>query len=110
MKDFYLASRRVRSRNRTALGCDIHKNALETMMQLATCHAVLNLRLEVLKVDAVIAIMLYEESLTSQSGFSVLNFRTRTTPWRPASQVVDNYLEQISVMEKQIARFCVLSM
>ncbi|CAB4000856.1 BTB POZ domain-containing 6 isoform X4 [Paramuricea clavata] len=45
---------------------------LKSMMSLAEAHAKLNLRHEVSEDDAVMAILLYEESITARVGYSVL--------------------------------------
>ncbi|KAI0242949.1 Minichromosome maintenance domain-containing protein 2 [Lamellibrachia satsuma] len=71
IRGYYVASRRVR-----AVG--VHSStlplsAIRTITSLAGSHARLSLRQEVTEHDAVMGILLYEESITSRSGYSVLN-------------------------------------
>lgn len=71
IQGFYLASRRTRSSGGVA-GVEFPISALKSMMSLAEAHAKLNLRHEVSEDDAVMAILLYEESITARVGYSVL--------------------------------------
>lgn len=71
LQAFYLASRRVRVSSLYATAMPI--SALEVMSALAIAHARLSLRKEATEEDAVLAILLYEESLASRFGYSVLS-------------------------------------
>eukprot|EP00731_Ephydatia_muelleri_P031913 Em0023g420a len=71
IKAFYLASRTVRVS--AVYGTDVVKSALDTMMLVAMAHSKLSLRNEVTVEDATMAILLYEESLVSRLGYSVLS-------------------------------------
>ena len=70
IQGFYLASRRSRSSG--VAGVEFPIAALKSMMSLAEAHAKLNLRSEVSEDDAVMAILLYEESIIARVGYSVL--------------------------------------
>ncbi|KAK2176969.1 hypothetical protein NP493_629g01069 [Ridgeia piscesae] len=84
IRGYYVASRRVRA-------CDVHSStlpltAIRTITSLAGSHARLSLRQEVTEHDAVMGILLYEESVTSRSGYSVLNVQ-------PQPHIRDNNLD-----------------
>ncbi|XP_077984462.1 minichromosome maintenance domain-containing protein 2-like [Glandiceps talaboti] len=71
IKGYYVASRRVRS-------CGIHgtalpQTAIRTIACMASGHSKLSLRDKVIEEDAVMAIMIYEESMTARYGYSVLS-------------------------------------
>ncbi|XP_028408989.1 probable DNA helicase MCM9 [Dendronephthya gigantea] len=64
IQGFYLASRRSRNSG----GAEFPITALKSMMSLAKAHAKLSFRPEVSEDDAVMAILLYEESITARVG------------------------------------------
>ncbi|XP_060099657.1 minichromosome maintenance domain-containing protein 2 isoform X2 [Heteronotia binoei] len=66
---YYLASRRVRTHS--IHGSDLSTAALKVLISLSEAHAKLSLRTKVLEEDALIAILLYESSLTLKHGASV---------------------------------------
>uniref|UniRef100_UPI00398E8D00 minichromosome maintenance domain-containing protein 2 n=1 Tax=Pristiophorus japonicus TaxID=55135 RepID=UPI00398E8D00 len=70
IQGYYTASRRVRTN--LVHGSKISPTALKTLMSLSETHAKLSLRNKVLEQDAVIAILLYEISITARHGASVL--------------------------------------
>ncbi|XP_067887010.1 minichromosome maintenance domain-containing protein 2 isoform X1 [Heterodontus francisci] len=70
IQGYYTASRRVRTD--PVHGSKISPTALKTLMSLSEAHAKLSLRNKVLEQDAVIAILLYEISITARHGTSVL--------------------------------------
>ncbi|XP_078396516.1 minichromosome maintenance domain-containing protein 2 [Cetorhinus maximus] len=70
IQGYYTASRRVRTD--PVHGSKISSTALKTLMSLSETHAKLSLRNKVLEQDAVIAILLYEISITARHGTSVL--------------------------------------
>ncbi|XP_077208376.1 minichromosome maintenance domain-containing protein 2 isoform X6 [Paroedura picta] len=65
---YYLASRRVRH---SIHGSDLSTAALKVLISLSEAHTKLSLRTKVLEEDALIAILLYESSLTLKHGASV---------------------------------------
>ncbi|XP_062909569.1 minichromosome maintenance domain-containing protein 2 [Mobula hypostoma] len=70
IQGYYTASRRVRTD--PVHGSKISTTALKTLMSLSEAHTKLSLRDKVLEQDAVIAILLYEISITARHGASVL--------------------------------------
>ncbi|XP_048364315.1 minichromosome maintenance domain-containing protein 2 [Sphaerodactylus townsendi] len=66
---YYLASRRVRTHS--IHGSNVSTAALKVLISLSEAHAKLSLRTNVLEEDALIAILLYESSLTLKHGASV---------------------------------------
>ncbi|XP_078072407.1 minichromosome maintenance domain-containing protein 2 [Mustelus asterias] len=70
IQGYYTASRRVRTD--PVHGSKFSPTALKTLMSLSETHAKLSLRNKVLEQDAVIAILLYEISITARHGTSVL--------------------------------------
>jgi DNA replicative helicase MCM subunit Mcm2 (Cdc46/Mcm family) len=80
IQGFYLASRRMRSSSRQT--SEISTRSVEVMMQLAKNHAGVSLRKTATVEDALVAIMLYEETLTARHGTSLFHFRGVTTPFR----------------------------
>ncbi|TRY69915.1 hypothetical protein DNTS_015368 [Danionella cerebrum] len=69
---YYMASRRIRSNSTPRSSLSI--TSIKLLISLAQAHAKLNLRTEVLEEDAVIAVLLYESSLTLKHGASALVF------------------------------------
>ncbi|XP_077861510.1 minichromosome maintenance domain-containing protein 2-like [Saccoglossus kowalevskii] len=75
---------------------------------MASAHAKLSLRREVVEEDAVLAIMLYEESVTARYGYSVLSvqptphFQQDNLPLYVGKQN-DLKMQQFQV---QLTRFC----
>ncbi|XP_064409778.1 minichromosome maintenance domain-containing protein 2 [Latimeria chalumnae] len=67
---YYLASRRVRSDS--VHGSKLSFAAVKILISLSKAHAKLSLRSKVLEEDAVIAVLLFEISLTLKQGASVL--------------------------------------
>jgi DNA replicative helicase MCM subunit Mcm2 (Cdc46/Mcm family) len=80
IQGFYLASRRMRNSSRQT--SEISTRSVEVMMQLAKNHAGVSLRTTATVEDALVAIMLYEETLTARHGTSLFHFRGVTTPFR----------------------------
>ncbi|XP_067836374.1 minichromosome maintenance domain-containing protein 2 [Heptranchias perlo] len=70
IQGYYTASRRLRTD--PVHGSKISPTALKTLMSLSETHAKISLRNKVLEEDAVIAILLYEISITARHGASVL--------------------------------------
>ncbi|XP_048385663.2 minichromosome maintenance domain-containing protein 2 isoform X1 [Stegostoma tigrinum] len=70
IQGYYTASRRVRTD--PVHGSKISPTALKALMSLSETHAKLSLRNKVLEQDAVIAVLLYEMSITARHGSSVL--------------------------------------
>ncbi|XP_051878569.1 minichromosome maintenance domain-containing protein 2 [Pristis pectinata] len=70
IQGYYTASRRVRTD--PIHGSKISPTALKTLMFLSEAHTKLSLRDKILEQDAVIAILLYEISITARYGASVL--------------------------------------
>ncbi|XP_069777439.1 minichromosome maintenance domain-containing protein 2 [Narcine bancroftii] len=70
IQGYYTASRRLRTDS--VHGSKISPLALKTLMSLSEAHAKLSLRHKILEQDAVIAILLYEISITARHGASVL--------------------------------------
>nr|XP_033790148.1 minichromosome maintenance domain-containing protein 2 [Geotrypetes seraphini] len=66
---YYLASRRVRTNS--THGSKVSASALKNLISLSKAHAKLSLRKEVLEEDALIAVLLFEASLTAKHGTSV---------------------------------------
>ena len=92
LQSFYIASRRVRTSSGRHGGSDMPVNALKIMLViiiqyllsslylsipyrrgLAESHAKLNMRSLAIEEDGVMAILIYEESLTSRYGHSILH-------------------------------------
>ncbi|XP_033742896.1 minichromosome maintenance domain-containing protein 2-like isoform X2 [Pecten maximus] len=82
---YYVASRKVRSSS----GCvsSIPVTAFQTICSLAISHTKLSLRSVVTEEDALMAINLYEESLTARFGYSVLS--VQPSPHIPVSETSD---------------------
>ncbi|XP_065894545.1 minichromosome maintenance domain-containing protein 2-like isoform X2 [Dysidea avara] len=103
IQSFYLASRRARSGSDS----DIPTTAFTSLCLLAIAHARLSLRSEAVEEDAVLAISLYEESLTSRSGYSVLNivpiphFRDSNT----GAYIGQQYDDNMTQLHQQIIKF-----
>ena len=74
-----MAFRRVRQSD--ANSCQISVLSLEALLSLSAASAKLNLRKQVLKCEAVIAIVLFEETMVSRFGYSVIevNLELRLT-------------------------------
>ncbi|XP_030046022.1 minichromosome maintenance domain-containing protein 2 [Microcaecilia unicolor] len=66
---YYLASRRVRTNS--IHGSKLSASALKNLISLSKAHAKLSLRKKVLEEDALIAVLLFEASLTVKHGTSV---------------------------------------
>ncbi|KAL7840703.1 hypothetical protein AOLI_G00260260 [Acnodon oligacanthus] len=67
---YYISSRRVRSD--FSQGSSVSVTSIKLMIALAQAHAKLNLRTQVLEEDAVIAVLLCENSVTLKHGASAL--------------------------------------
>lgn len=70
IQGYYLASRRVR--RDSAHGSKLSASALKVLISLSKAHTKLSLRKKVLEEDALIAILLFESSLTLKHGKSAL--------------------------------------
>ena len=88
IKRYFLSYRRVRQVSAT--GPEFPQSALTTLFKLATFHA--KLRLEVMVDDAVFACHLYEEALTSRSGYSYLGKV-------PSASIVEGTLNMVLARE-----------
>ncbi|XP_053251958.1 minichromosome maintenance domain-containing protein 2 isoform X3 [Podarcis raffonei] len=66
---YYLASRRIRTH--PVHGSNLSATALNILISLSKAHAKLSLRTEVLEEDVLIAVLLFESSLTLKYGASV---------------------------------------
>ncbi|XP_068090909.1 minichromosome maintenance domain-containing protein 2 isoform X2 [Hyperolius riggenbachi] len=86
---YYLASRRVRT---DMSGSKISTSALRHLSSMAEAHAKLSLRREVTEEDALVAILLFEDSLTLKHGSSV--FSVSQNPLFPAELVDESSLHQ----------------
>ncbi|XP_072171491.1 minichromosome maintenance domain-containing protein 2-like [Diadema setosum] len=71
IKGYFIGSRRVRTSS--VRGSPFPPSVLKTLSSMASAHAKLSLRREVTENDATLAIWLFEETVTSQYGYSALN-------------------------------------
>lgn len=71
IQGYYLASRRVRTDS--VHGSKLSASALKILISLSKAHTKLSLRKKVLEEDALIAILLFESSLTLKHGKSVFS-------------------------------------
>lgn len=96
LEGYYLACRKSRSSDSTS----VPVSALQTLLSLAYSYAKLSLRSEVTMEDAVMAIKLYEETLTARFGFSVLNVQ-------PVPHITSNILNDClgPANDKQMKQF-----
>ncbi|XP_066482686.1 minichromosome maintenance domain-containing protein 2 [Tiliqua scincoides] len=69
INSYYLASRRVRIHS--VYGSNLSATALRILLSLSEAHAKLSLRTKVLEEDVLIAVLLFESSLTLKHGASV---------------------------------------
>ncbi|KAL5012373.1 hypothetical protein ScPMuIL_010924 [Solemya velum] len=103
---YYLASRKSRSSGYNSSAVPV--SALQTLMSLAYSHAKLNLKTEVTEEDALMAVILYEESLTARLGYSVLS--VQPTPHFAATQLSNHVGKQndriMNQFHIQLLRFC----
>ncbi|XP_041358065.1 minichromosome maintenance domain-containing protein 2-like [Gigantopelta aegis] len=97
LQNYYLTSRRNRSSR--ADSTEVPVTALQTLISLSHGHAKLSLRRTVLEEDAVIAIRLYEETLTARLGFSVLS--VQPCPHVPSNNIGGHLGHQNDVMMKE---------
>ncbi|XP_040289805.1 minichromosome maintenance domain-containing protein 2 [Bufo bufo] len=86
---YYLASRRVRT---DPNGSKILTSALRHLASMSEAHAKLSLRTVVTEEDALVAILLFEASLTLKHGSSV--FAVSQNPLFPAELIDENSLQQ----------------
>eukprot|EP00794_Sanderia_malayensis_P000375 gene375-1008_t len=75
LRSFFLASRRARDSGISRV--EISKRSLQTLLSIAAAHAKLSLRNQVLPEDALMAILIYEESLTTRVGYSVIEIQPK---------------------------------
>ncbi|XP_022250901.1 MCM domain-containing protein 2-like isoform X3 [Limulus polyphemus] len=73
IQGYYVASRRVHSS--AAQGPEFPMAVVSTLMSVAQAFSKLSLRQKVADSDAVMAILLYEETLSARYGYSALNVR-----------------------------------
>ncbi|OWF54878.1 MCM domain-containing protein 2-like [Mizuhopecten yessoensis] len=103
---YYVASRKVRSSNSDEPSIPV--TALQTICSLAIGHTKLSLRSVVTEEDALMAIKLYEESITARFGYSVLS--VQPSPHLPVSQTSDFLGYENDRQMKQfyttLVRFC----
>ena len=108
INNFYLASRRVRQSD--ANSCQISVLSLEALVSLSVASAKLNLRKQVLKCDAVIAIVLFEESMVSRFGYSVIGTKNNLFGWSPGcamSEMIGKQFDaRMKMLAQQIDTFC----
>ncbi|CAI8045322.1 Minichromosome maintenance domain-containing protein 2, partial [Geodia barretti] len=105
LKSFYLASRRLRSSGLHS--CDMPLNSLDVMSGLAEAHARLSLREEAGEEDGVMAILLYEESLTCRYGNSVLHLvpSPHFTDTNLSAYLGRQFDEKMKILHKHILQF-----
>ncbi|XP_072010762.1 minichromosome maintenance domain-containing protein 2 isoform X2 [Engystomops pustulosus] len=89
LHSYYLASRRVRT---DLNGSKISTSALKYLSAMSEAHAKLSLRGVVTEEDALVAILLFEASLTLKHGSSV--FRVCQNPLFPVELIDENSLHQ----------------
>ncbi|XP_014395286.1 PREDICTED: MCM domain-containing protein 2 isoform X2 [Myotis brandtii] len=90
---YYLASRRIRTDS--IFGSKLSASALKYLISLSEAHARLNLRNKVLKEDVLIAVLLFETSLTLKYGATV--FCVAPNAVFPFELYNEEYLEQRDV-------------
>lgn len=102
---YYLASRKARTSDSNSM---VPVSTLQTLYSLAVSHAKLSLRQEVSVDDGLMAIWVYEESLTSRLGHSILS--VQPCPHVPSDGTQqylgkenDNMMRQFHV---NLLRFC----
>ena len=105
---FYLASRRVRQSDIDS--CQISVSSLDALVSLSVASAKLNLRDQVLKCDAVIAIILFEESMVSRFGYSVIGTKNNLFGWTPEcamSEMIGKQFDaRMRMLAQQVDTFC----
>ncbi|CAH1791243.1 unnamed protein product, partial [Owenia fusiformis] len=84
IRGYYVSSRRVRAASVHDTAFPV--SAVQTITSMAVAHAKLSMRKEAKAEDAVLAIYLYEEYITSRYGYSVLNVD-------PCPHIRDNNLD-----------------
>ncbi|XP_062836372.1 minichromosome maintenance domain-containing protein 2 isoform X1 [Anolis carolinensis] len=94
---YYLASRRVRAF--PIIGSNLSATALNILISLSEAHAKLSLRTKVLEEDVLIAVLLFESSLTLKQGASV--FYVSPNPVFPFEFNSEDSLNQRDVYLKQ---------
>ena len=99
---FYLASRRVRQSDIDS--CQISVLSLDALVNLSVASAKLNLREKVLKCDAVIAIVLFEESMVSRYGYSVIGTKNNLFGWSPGCAMSHMIGKQFDTRMRMLAR------
>ena len=108
LNTFYLASRRIRQSNFDS--CQISMTSLDALISLAVASAKLNLREKVLKCDAILSIVLFEESMISRFGYSVIGAQNNLLGWapnRPMSEIIGKQFdERMKMLSQQIDTFC----
>ncbi|XP_035665336.1 minichromosome maintenance domain-containing protein 2-like [Branchiostoma floridae] len=70
LQGYFISSRRLRSNS--IQSCPFPPTALRTLTSVACAHAKLSLRTYVAEEDALVSISLFEESVTSRYGYSIL--------------------------------------
>ncbi|XP_036194313.1 minichromosome maintenance domain-containing protein 2 isoform X2 [Myotis myotis] len=102
---YYLASRRIRTDS--ICGSKLSASALKYLISLSEAHARLNLRNKVLKEDVLIAVLLFETSLTLKYGATV--FCVAPNAVFPFELYNEEYLEQrdiyLSQCQQQLLQF-----
>nr|XP_058967246.1 minichromosome maintenance domain-containing protein 2-like [Pocillopora verrucosa] len=106
IQGYYLASRRTKN-SLSTVGADFPSSALQHLTSLAIAHAKLSLRSEVSEEDAVMAIVLYEDSIKWKYGYSGLGPVDPPSPSSDGAEFFgpknDIRMEQI---QERIRRFC----
>ncbi|XP_015415040.1 PREDICTED: MCM domain-containing protein 2 isoform X4 [Myotis davidii] len=102
---YYLASRRIRTDS--ICGSKLSASALKYLISLSEAHARLNLRNKVLKEDVLIAVLLFETSLTLKYGATV--FCVAPNAVFPFELYNEEYLEQrdiyLTQCQQQLLQF-----
>ncbi|XP_020014377.1 minichromosome maintenance domain-containing protein 2 [Castor canadensis] len=102
---YYLASRRIRTDS--IYGSKLSASALKYLVSLSEAHARLNLRNKVLKEDVLIAVLLFETSLTLKYGATV--FCVAPNAVFPFELYNEEYLEQrdlyLTQCQQQLQQF-----
>ena len=108
LNTFFLASRRVRQSDSDS--CQISEVSLDALISLSVASARLNLREKVLKSDATLAIVLFEEAMVCRFGYSVIGTKSNLFGWSPGCEMSEMIGKQFDVrmkmLSQQIDTFC----
>ena len=108
LNTFYLASRRVRQSDNDS--CQISEVSLDALVSLSVASARLNLREKVLKCDATLAIVLFEETMVCRFGYSVIGTKSNLFGWSAGSEMSEmigkQFDSRMRMLSQQIDTFC----